>query len=113
MIVFIHGVCNLAGNMICFFRNRFINNDCVCVLVDFNRVFSMKRIEKVKNRLKSELEVTIKVSDSKNVEIVSVMKEMESAVRNINIKQQKFQQVLFKQKRLFEIWFFLTVEKTI
>ena len=35
----------------------------------------MKRIEKTKNRVKSELEITIKISDSKNAEIVSVMKK--------------------------------------
>ena len=58
----------------------------MCVLIDFNRVFSVKRIEKVKNRVKCELEATIKASDLKNVEIVSVMKEMKSAVRNIGIK---------------------------
>ena len=73
----------------------------------------MKRIEKVKIRVKSELEVTIKTFDSKNVENVSVMKEVESVVKNINIKQQELQQILTKQKRLFEIWFFLIAEKTI
>ena len=46
----------------------------------------MKRIEKIKNRVKSELEVTIKISDSKKVEIVSVMKKMESVIKNIDIK---------------------------
>ena len=47
----------------------------------------MKRIEKVKICMKSELEVTIKTFDSRNVEIVSVMKEMASVVKNIDIKQ--------------------------
>ena len=37
----------------------------------------MKRIEKIKNRVKSELEVTIKISDYKNVEVISVMKKNE------------------------------------
>ena len=49
----------------------------------------IKRIKKPKIHIKSELEVTIKVSDSKNVEIVSVMKEVESVVKNIGIKQQE------------------------
>ena len=34
------------------------------------------------------------------------MKKVDSVIRNIDIKQQKFRQVLAKQKRLFEIWFF-------
>ena len=63
-------------------------------------------MEKTKIRIKSELEITIKVSDSKNVKIVSDMKKVESVIQNINIKQQKFQQILAKQKRLSEIWFF-------
>ena len=65
----------------------------------------MKRIEKAKNRVKSKLEVTIKVSDFKNVEIVLAMNEVESVVKNINVKQRELQQVLVKQKRLSEIWF--------
>ena len=46
--------------------------------------------------MKSELEVTIKNFDSKNVEVISVMKEKESVVKNIGVKQQKFQQVFAK-----------------
>ena len=56
--------------------------------------------------MKSELEATIKISDSKNVEIVSVMKEVESVVETIGVRQQEFHQMLAKQKRLFEIWGF-------
>ena len=56
----------------------------------------MKRIEKTKIRVKSELEVTIKISDSKNVEIVSIIKEVRSVVKNINIKQLELQQILAK-----------------
>ena len=67
----------------------------------------MKCIEKTKIRVKSELEATIKIYDSKNVEIVSVMKEVEFVVKNIGIKQQEFQQILAKEKRLFEIWFLI------
>ena len=51
----------------------------------------MKRIEKVKIRVKSELEVTIRISDYKKVEIVSAIKEMEFIVKNIGVKLQKFQ----------------------
>ena len=40
----------------------------------------MKRLKKPKIRVKSELEITIRVSDSKNVNIVSVMKKLESVV---------------------------------
>ena len=36
----------------------------------------MKRLEKTKIRIKSELETTIKASDSKNMEIVSVIKKI-------------------------------------
>ena len=47
----------------------------------------MKRIEKIKFRVKSELEVTIKTIDSKHGEIFSVMKKkMESVVRQIGPK---------------------------
>ena len=71
----------------------------------------MKRIEKTKNRVKSELEVIIKAIDFKHVEIVSVMEKVESTVKYIGLKQQKFQQTLAKQKRLFEIWFFFSSGK--
>ena len=47
----------------------------------------MKRLEKTKIHVKSELKITIKVSDSKNMEIISVMKEVESVIQNIDIKQ--------------------------
>ena len=66
----------------------------------------MKHLEKNKIRVKSELEVTIKISDSKNVKVIFVMKKVESVIQNINIKQQKFQQILAKPKRLSEIWSF-------
>ena len=51
----------------------------------------MKRLEKTKIHVKSELEVTIKASDSKNIKLVSVMKETEFIIPNIAVKQQKFQ----------------------
>ena len=73
----------------------------------------MKRIKKTTIRVKFELEAAIKVFDSKNVEIVSVMKEVESVVKIDDIKQLKFQQISTKQKRLFEIWVFFIVGKPI
>ena len=72
----------------------------------------IKRIEKTKNRVKSDLEVTIKAIDSKHMEIFSAIdsadskrKKMEFAVQRIGLKNQEFQQVFAKQKRLREIWF--------
>ena len=46
----------------------------------------MKGIEKIKNRVKFELEVTVKTINSKDVEIVSVMEEIKLVVKNIGIK---------------------------
>ena len=71
----------------------------------------MKRIEKTKNRVKFNLEVTIKATDSKHVEIFSAIesadskrKKMELAVQHIGAKNREFQQAVAKQKRLREIW---------
>ena len=70
------------------------------------------RIEKAKNRVKSDLEVTIKATDSKHMEIFSAIesadskrKEMELAVQHIGVKNRELQQAVAKQKRLREIWF--------
>ena len=78
------------------------------------------RIEKTKNRVKSDLEVTIKAIDSKHMEIFSAIesadfkrKEMEFAVQRIGLKNREFQQALAKQKRLREIWFFFIIGKMI
>ena len=71
----------------------------------------MKRIQKTKNHVKSELEITIRAIDFKYVEIVSVVKKVESALKYIGLEQQELQQILAKQKRLFEIWFFLSSGK--
>ena len=62
-------------------------------------------MERIKIRVKSELDITIKISDSKNVEVVSVMKEVESVVKIIGVKQQELQQMLAKQKLLFDFFF--------
>ena len=71
---------------------------------------SMKRIEKTKNRVKSDLEVTIKAIDSKHMEMVTAIdladskkKEMEF---DIGLKHQKLKRVFAKQKRLRNIWVF-------
>ena len=73
----------------------------------------IKRIEKTKNRVKSDLEVTIKATDSKYMEVFSAIesadfkrKKMEFAVQHIGLKNREFQQALAKQKRLREICFF-------
>ena len=70
------------------------------------------RIEKTKNRVKSDLEVTIKATDSKHMEILSAIestdskrKKMELAVQYIGVKNRELQQAVAKQKRLREIWF--------
>ena len=62
--------------------------------------------------MKSDLEVTIKATDSKHIEFFSAIesadskwKKMELAVQYIGLKNREFQQALAKQKRLREIWF--------
>ena len=77
----------------------------------------IKRIEKTKNRVKSDLEVTIKATDSKYIEknsaiesadskrkkMESVVKKVGSVVQHVGLKNQEFQQAFAKQKRLREI----------
>ena len=70
------------------------------------------RIEKTKNRMKSDLEATIKAIDSKHMGILSAIesadskrKKMELAAQHIGVKNREFQQAVAKQKRLREIWF--------
>ena len=70
----------------------------------------MKRIEETKNRVKSNLEVTIRAIDSKPVEVVTAIdladskkKEMEF---DIGLKHQNLKRALAKQKRLRNIWVF-------
>ena len=69
------------------------------------------RIEKTKNRVKSDLEATIKATDSKHMEVLSVIesadskrKKMELAAQHIGVKNRELQQAVAKQKRLREIW---------
>ena len=68
----------------------------------------VKRIEETKNRVKSDLEATIKTIDSKHAEIVTAIdladskkKEMEF---DIGLKHQNLKRALAKQKRLRDIW---------
>ena len=69
---------------------------------------SVKRIEETKNRVKSDLEATIKATDSKHAEIVTAIdladskkKEMEF---DIGSKHQNLKRVFAKQKRLRDTW---------
>ena len=73
----------------------------------------MKRIEKTKNRVKSDLETAIKIIDFKHVEKNSAIesadskrKKMESVAQHIGLKYREFRQILAKQKRLRDIWGF-------
>ena len=61
--------------------------------------------------MKSDLEVTIKATDSKHMEVFSAIesadskrKKMELAVQHIGVKNRELQQAVAKQKRLREIW---------
>ena len=56
------------------------------------------RIEKIKNRVKFDLEATIKATDSKHMEIFSAIesadskrKKMELAAQHIGVKNREFQ----------------------
>ena len=73
----------------------------------------MKRIEKTKNRVKSDLETAIKIIDSKHVEFFSTIesadskrKKMESVAQHIGLKYREFRQVFAEQKRLRDFWGF-------
>ena len=61
--------------------------------------------------MKSDLEATIKATDSKHMEVLSAIesadskrKKMELAAQHIGVKNQELQQAVAKQKRLREIW---------
>ena len=73
----------------------------------------IKRIEKTKNRMKSDLETAIKIIDSKYVEIFfaiesadSKRKKLESVVQHIGLKYREFRQAFAKQRRLRDNWGF-------
>ena len=71
---------------------------------------SVKRIEEIKNRMKSDLEVTIKTIDSKHAEIVTAIDLADSKKKkmefDIGLKHQNLKRVFAKQKRLRNIWVF-------
>ena len=73
-------------------------------------IVSVKRIEKIKNRVKSDLEVTIKAIDSKHAEIVTAIDLADSKKKkmefDIGLKHQNLKRVFAKQKRLRNIWVF-------
>ena len=93
MIIFVHGACVLVGLVICFFLNLFLNDDCVfCDL--FADIEVMKRIETVKNRVKTELKVSVQVVDVKQQKFAEIL----------DTKYKEFQQALVKRKRFSDIW---------
>ena len=69
---------------------------------------SVKRIEKTKNRVKSDLEATIKAIDSKHAEIVTAIDLADSKRKkmelDIGLKHQNLKRAFAKQKRLRDIW---------
>ena len=103
-------MCALVCLVICSYRNLSVNNDFGFQFFSVLTV-SVKRIEKTKNRVKSDLEATIKAIDSKHVEVFSAIesadskrKKMEFAAQHIGVKNRELQQTVAKQKRLREIW---------
>ena len=106
-------MCVLVGFMIYLYRNLFVNNKCGFYFFYFLfLIVLVKRIEKTENRVKSDLEVTIKAIDFKYMEIFSAIesadskrKKMEFAALHIWLKNREFQQIVAKQKRLREFFF--------
>ena len=83
-------------------------------------IVSVKRIEKTKNRVKSDLEATIKTIDSKHVgkkfvieSADSKRKKVELALQHIKTKNREFQQTVAKQKRCERFDFFSITGKMI
>ena len=74
MIMFIHVVFVLVGIVIYFCRNLLL---IMTVFIFVFLIVLMKRIEKTKNRVKSNLEVTINAIDSKHIKIESVLNAAE------------------------------------
>ena len=115
--MFVHVVYVLVGLVIYSFQNLFVNKNCVFYSFLFLTVL-VKRIEKTKNRVKSDLEATIKATDSKHTEFFSaiesadskrkkmefIAKKVGSATQRIKLKNRELRQALAKQKRLREIW---------
>ena len=104
----VHDVFALVGIVIYSYPNLFVSNDCVFELFFYPWFMPVLRIEKTKNRVKSDLEATIKATDSKHEEVVTAIdladskkKEMEF---DIGLKHQNLKRALAKQKRLRDIW---------
>ena len=62
----------------------------------------MKRIETAKNRVKTELKISVQIFDVKQQKFAEIF----------NTKHKEFQKALAKRKRLSDIWVFLTGAKT-
>ena len=76
--MFIHAVCVLVGPVIYLYPNLFVNN--VYHFEFFFWFLTCLNIahRKTKNRVKSDLEATIKATDSKHVEIFSAIESTDS-----------------------------------
>ena len=77
-----------------FFRNLFVNNDCV--FGNFFDIVVMKRIEIVKNRVKTELKISVQIVD---------VKQQKFAIF-FDTKYKELQQIFVKRKRFSDIWAF-------
>ena len=84
IIMFVHVVCALVCLVICSYRNLSVNNDFGFQFFSVLTV-SVKRIEKTKNRVKSDLEATIKAIDSKHMEIFSAIESADSNRKKWNL----------------------------
>ena len=72
-MMFVHDVFALVGTVIYLYPNLFVSNDCVFELFIYFWFMPMLRIEKTKNRVKSDLEATIRATDSKHEEVVTAI----------------------------------------
>ena len=107
-VIFVHVICALVGFVIYSFRIFFVNNDRIIIFLLL--IVLMKRIEKTKNRMKSDLEIVIKIIDFKHSEFFfanesadSKRKKMEFVAQHIGLKHREFRQVFAKQKCLWDI----------
>ena len=80
----------------------------------------MKRIEKTKNRVKSDLETTIKATDSKHMEVFSAIesadskrKKMELAAQHIGLKTGNSSKLLQNKSACGKFGFPLIIGKMI
>ena len=73
----------LVGPVIYLFRNLFVNNDCIFFVLFFH-LLTIKRIETVKNRVKTELEISVKNVDVKQENWAFFVKNFDSNIKNSN-----------------------------